>query len=334
MMTADIFFTNRSEPLPTAAPEISYVVTLYQKLAFLPFLCAGLEGQRGGMRAEYIFIDDGSSDGTADALRDRVANWPDVLIIRQRNTGPAPALNRGLALARGRYIKPMDGDDILLPWASQHLLKAMADTKAGAALYDGEHQPTYLPSETRAEEIVSLPEPPEKSVEALALLPRSLRRAQASPSHWMFEAALLPRIGGSDPGVFIQDYSLELEIVLATKVAIRQEPMLMIPAAAPGRLSDNEAQTLHDINLALLRFLRRHPEISAKLRRYALQRAVQRAASWAFRRGNAHFLHPVSLLRIPAVLGLLTPNLALQEKVCAVFRTTHPIRQMPDGEKS
>jgi glycosyltransferase involved in cell wall biosynthesis len=331
-MQAEVFYTNRSKASDTPAPDVSYVVTLYQKLAFLPFLCAGLESQRGDMRVEFIFIDDGSADGTADALRDRVAAWPEVLIMCQKNTGPAPALNRGLALARGRFIKPMDGDDILLPWASALLSKAMMESKAGAALCGGEAQTSYIPSEIRADEIKSLPEPAEETLEVQALLSRSLRRAQSSPSHWMFEAALLPRIGGSDPGVFIQDYSMELEIALATKVAIRREALLMIPAAAPGRLSDNEAQILHDINLALLRFLRRHPEIPAKLRRYALQRAVQRATSWALRRGDANFFHPVSLLRVPAGLGLLRPDVALQEKLCAVFRATHPIRLMPNGE--
>ncbi|MCA3277044.1 MAG: hypothetical protein ING16_06025 [Roseomonas sp.] len=73
-MKDDIFFTNRKEG--AAAPDISYVVTLYQKLSFLPFLCAGLGAQRGGMRAEFVFIDDGSSDGTPDALREIVASWP------------------------------------------------------------------------------------------------------------------------------------------------------------------------------------------------------------------------------------------------------------------
>jgi glycosyltransferase involved in cell wall biosynthesis len=331
-MRAEVFYTNRVKETDAPAPDVSYVVTLYQKLAFLPFLCAGLEAQRGGMRAEYIFIDDGSTDGTSEALRHIVAVWPQVLIMRQTNTGPTLALNRGLALARGRFIKPMDGDDILLPWPSSWLGKDMRESAAGAALCEGEAQPNYILQQTRAEEIASWPEPAEESSEVQGLLPRSLRRARSSPSHWMFEAALLPRIGGSDPGVFIQDYSLELEIALITKVAIRRETLLMTPASAPGRLSENEAQTLHDINMALLRFLRRHPEIPVKLRRYAVKRAVQRAASWAFRHGNANVLHPVSLLRIPAALGLLKPDLALQEKVCAVFRATNPIRLMPNGE--
>ena len=329
-MEADVFFTNRQEG--AVAPDISYVVTLYQKLNFLPFLCAGLEAQRGGMRAEYIFIDDGSSDGTPEALRERIATWPEVLIIRQQNTGPAPALNRGLARARGRYIKPMDGDDILLPWATQRLLKGMLATGSGVALAQGDEQSTYVPAETKSDDIALLPAPDEIPAEAFLLLEKSLRRAQASPSHWLFEAALLPKIKGCDPGVFIQDYSLELEIALASKVAIARGRLLLMPASAPGRLSDNEAQILHDINLALLRFLRRHPALPAKLRRFALQRAVQRAASWAFRRGKANLLHPVSLLRVPAALGLLKPDLELQKQVCEVFRATHHIRLMPEGD--
>ncbi|MFN6251531.1 MAG: hypothetical protein ACK4Y5_05570 [Acetobacteraceae bacterium] len=44
-MTGDIFFSNRQEG--AATPDISYVVTLYQKLSFLPFLCAGQELARG-----------------------------------------------------------------------------------------------------------------------------------------------------------------------------------------------------------------------------------------------------------------------------------------------
>jgi hypothetical protein len=228
----------------------------------------------------------------------------------------------------------MDGDDILLPWASERMLKAMLGTKASAALAQGDEQSTYAPAETRADDIAALPALDEIPAQASPLLEKSLRRAQASPSHWMFEATLLPQIKGCDPGVFIQDYSLELEIALASKVAIARGPLLLIPASAPGRLSDNEGQILHDINLALLRFLRRHPELPAKLRRFALQRAVQRAASWALRRGGANLLHPVSLLRVPAALGLLKPDLALQKQVCDVFRATHPIRLMPGGDES
>jgi len=330
-MTGDIFLTNRKER--AAMPNSSYVVTLYQKLSFLPFLCRGLGAQCGGMRKEFIFIDDGSSDGTPEALRERIASWPEVLIIRQRNTGSAPALNRGLALARGRYIKPMDGDDILLPWASERMLRAMLGAKADAALGQGDERSIYAPAETRADDIAPLPAPDEIPAAANSLLEKRLRCTQASLSQWMFEATLLPQIKGCDPSVFIQNYSQELEIALASKVAIVRGLLLLIPASAPGRFSDNEGQILHDINLALLRFWRRHPDLSLRLRRFALQRAVQRAASWTFRRGGANLLHPVSLLRVPAALGLLKPDLAVHKQVCDVFRATHSIRPMPGADQ-
>src|SRR5260370_37018377 len=57
---------------------------------------------------ELIAINNGSTDGTAavlDGLRD-----PRVRIIHQDDMGLAAALNRGIALARGRYIARPDHD--------------------------------------------------------------------------------------------------------------------------------------------------------------------------------------------------------------------------------
>ena len=48
-----------------------------------------------------------------------------MTILAQANAGPAAALNVGLRLARGDYIKPMDGDDVLLPWATRRLIEAI-----------------------------------------------------------------------------------------------------------------------------------------------------------------------------------------------------------------
>ena len=62
---------------------------------------------------ELIAIDDGSSDGTAavlDGLRD-----PRVRVIHQDNMGLAATLNRGIALACGRYIARQDHDDLAMP---------------------------------------------------------------------------------------------------------------------------------------------------------------------------------------------------------------------------
>jgi glycosyltransferase involved in cell wall biosynthesis len=62
---------------------------------------------------ELIVIDDGSVDETPDVVR-RYGD-PRIRLISQANRGLAGALNRGLELARGRYVGRQDQDDISLP---------------------------------------------------------------------------------------------------------------------------------------------------------------------------------------------------------------------------
>lgn len=59
---------------------------------------------------EVIVVDDGSSDGTASRL-DKYVNNPQVVVLRQTNSGVSAARNNGLAHASGKYITFLDGDD-------------------------------------------------------------------------------------------------------------------------------------------------------------------------------------------------------------------------------
>jgi glycosyltransferase involved in cell wall biosynthesis len=60
---------------------------------------------------EFIFIDDGSADQTANVLAALAAEDKRVRLIRlRRNFGQTAALSAGIDHARGRIIVPMDGD--------------------------------------------------------------------------------------------------------------------------------------------------------------------------------------------------------------------------------
>ncbi|HYB11029.1 MAG TPA: glycosyltransferase family A protein, partial [Alphaproteobacteria bacterium] len=260
-------------------PRVSYVVTIYNKAPYLPYLIEGLARQAGEFEREHIFVNDGSTDGSLAVLLDLVANWTGVKIIDQPNRGPSLAMNAGIRAASGDFIKPVDGDDMLVFDATRGLLRAI--DRSGCALAYGAGDEYRLDEGPgRAAEKANRPSADRDPVVDGNTLGTSLRRAQTTPSAWLARADLVRATGGCDPGVFIQDYSIELRLARAAQFARVQRCVYLAPAAAPGRMSENAAQTFHDLNLALARFVASEPDLPWRARRLALRRASGRA--WHF----------------------------------------------------
>jgi glycosyltransferase involved in cell wall biosynthesis len=64
---------------------------------------------------EFIIINDGSTDRTAEILETYRARDSRIRVYHQSNAGGAAAMNWGCQLARGQYVARMDADDVSLP---------------------------------------------------------------------------------------------------------------------------------------------------------------------------------------------------------------------------
>lgn len=65
---------------------------------------------------EFIIVNDGSTDKTADILKNFARQDSRIKLIENgKNLGLIPSLNKALSVARGTYIARMDDDDFSLP---------------------------------------------------------------------------------------------------------------------------------------------------------------------------------------------------------------------------
>lgn len=93
-------------------PKISVVMSVYNGEKYLHEAIDSILNQTF-KDFEFIIIDDGSTDNSCKIIQ----SYKDerIILIQQENTGVAAAANRGLKIAKGKYIARMDADDISTP---------------------------------------------------------------------------------------------------------------------------------------------------------------------------------------------------------------------------
>jgi N-acetylglucosaminyl-diphospho-decaprenol L-rhamnosyltransferase len=104
--------------------DASVVVVTYNAV---PWIEPCLESVRG---AEVVVVDNGSSDGTPDVVREL---FPDVQVVEHENRGLAAGWNEGIARTSGRYVLLLNADAWLVGDALARLV-AFADSRPDAAV--------------------------------------------------------------------------------------------------------------------------------------------------------------------------------------------------------
>lgn len=102
-----------TDPSPPQPGLLSLVVPVFNEQESLTPLVAEIEGVVSAMSDwtyEVIFVDDGSTDGSWDRIRE-LATHPRVRGLRfRRNFGKAAALAAGFAATRGEIVLTLDAD--------------------------------------------------------------------------------------------------------------------------------------------------------------------------------------------------------------------------------
>jgi len=113
----------RSTAAPRAVPQVAVVTAAYNVERYIGATIASVLEQTLE-DFEMIVVDDGSRDATAQIVA--AVDEPRVRLISTPNRGVGAARNRGLAACRAPLVVFLDGDDLLLPDALEHMVAAMA----------------------------------------------------------------------------------------------------------------------------------------------------------------------------------------------------------------
>jgi len=115
-------------------PNVSIIMAVYNTAEFLPETLESILAQTFG-EFEVVCVNDGSTDGSAEILREYAAKDPRVVVIDQENLGGTRAREVGLGLARSEYVWFVDSDDVIpassLAALHTSLVEAGADIAIG-----------------------------------------------------------------------------------------------------------------------------------------------------------------------------------------------------------
>jgi glycosyltransferase involved in cell wall biosynthesis len=109
-----------------AGPPLSVVMSVFNAEPFLDDAVSSIRGQSFG-DFEFIIVDDGSTDGTADRLARHASLDPRIRVLTQENRGLIASLNRAIAACTAPLIARMDGDDVAMPERFARQVQAFRD---------------------------------------------------------------------------------------------------------------------------------------------------------------------------------------------------------------
>ena len=103
--------------------DLTVIVPIYNVEKYLNMCLDSLRNQKTKYSYHVVAVNDGATDRSGDILN-AYTEWPDLMIINQKNKGISGARNTGLQYVFGKYIMFVDSDDYLPENTIESLLQA------------------------------------------------------------------------------------------------------------------------------------------------------------------------------------------------------------------
>lgn len=205
---------------------ISVIIPTYQRAELV--LTAVESVRRQSFRDwELLVVDDGSSDGTIDAL-ERIRE-PRLRVIRQAHSGVSAARNRGIQQARYEWIAFLDSDDSWKPRKLERQLESL------------EAEPAYqicFTDEIWIRNGVRVNQKKRHRKQSGWIYPRCLRLCIVSPSSILLHRSVLERMGQFDESFPVcEDYELWLRLAARYPILFLPQPLIVKTGGHHDQLS-------------------------------------------------------------------------------------------------
>ena len=116
---------------PSSEKLLTISVAGYNVEAFIGYSLEKLCSSSRRDLFEVLVIDDGGTDGTLSIAEEYHKRFPDVVIpVHKENGGWGSTVNTAIQMARGTYLKLLDGDDYFDPEGLDTFLEALQITNA------------------------------------------------------------------------------------------------------------------------------------------------------------------------------------------------------------
>lgn len=263
-------------------PQVSVIIPTYNRKTYVQETIDSVLAQIF-TDYEVIVIDDGSTDGTGEALQARYGDR--ITYIWQENQGESAARNLGIEKAKGEFIAFLDSDDIWLP----HKLKKqvaymenhpLVDLLFGCnRLIDQDGRPIESSAPSNYQAMV----PFDKTI-------LYFWNPIGGPSTTLIRKSRLDWVGGFDPTIkFGEDWDLWFRIAEADNVVMLEDVVAYIRRHRKGQAhypnARHNAQRLAD-RVKMLKKAFARDGVSEAFQRTVLARQYAQAFIWEQAVGN------------------------------------------------